>query len=312
MFAGARLRGVGAATLAATGWGLGLVMTKSVVGVLPPFLLLTVQMTASVGFLWGAVLTGRHVVPASAWRRAPIGLLEPALAYAFAVPGLALTTASSASLIGATEPAMIALLAWAILREKPSLRIILALCIAFAGVMLISAPAFGDDSGRGILRGDALVFAGAATAALYVVLSSRTVLSVDPLVLVAVQQAVALAAVAGLTGILIWTGIERVDLDRIKASAWIVAILSGIVQYALTFWLYMIALRHLKAGAAGFFLTLIPVAGVAGSVFLLGETFPQTEWSGCAAVLLASILIASGHTERADPATTLTAPASAP
>jgi len=42
------------------------------------------------------------------------------------------------------------------------------------------------------------------------------------------------------------------------------AALSGVVQYGLTFWLYLIGLNYLSASAAALWLTLILLAVVAG------------------------------------------------
>jgi len=49
------------------------------------------------------------------------------------------------------------------------------------------------------------------------------------------------------------------------------AALSGVVQYALAFWLYLIGLKTLSAGAAALWLTLIPIFGVSGAYLWLGE-----------------------------------------
>jgi hypothetical protein len=95
--AGAMLAMVGSAAC----WGGAIVMTKGELGAIPPFTLLAIQLLASVGFLWLAVLAVRlKIGPVRpAVRAASTGVFEPGLAYAVGVPGLALTTAGNASVV---------------------------------------------------------------------------------------------------------------------------------------------------------------------------------------------------------------------
>ena len=117
-----RQRGVAvlAAILSAACWGSATVMSKGVLEHMPPMTLLAVQLTASITVLWLAVLVLRSRVrfDCSTRRASLSGLLEPGLAYTLGIIGLALTTASSAALIGAAEPLFILLLAWLILTDR--------------------------------------------------------------------------------------------------------------------------------------------------------------------------------------------------
>ena len=63
------------------------------------------------------------------------------------------------------------------------------------------------------------------------------------------------------------------------------ASLAGIVQYALAFWFYLLALQRMPANRAGFFLLLIPVFGVAGGVLFLGEEFQVVQGIGAITIL---------------------------
>src|SRR5262245_58860288 len=103
--------------LSAACWGVGTVMSKGTLIYFPPILLLIVQLMASCAVLWIAVLLSKTPVKWS-WasiRHGWIGILEPGLAYVFGLFGLAQTSATSASLISATEPIMTILLAWLLL-----------------------------------------------------------------------------------------------------------------------------------------------------------------------------------------------------
>lgn len=295
---------VGAMVLSAACWGLATVLAKDVLAVMPPFPLLAIQLTASVLFLWLAVAVTRAQVPPQpvAGRAAATGLLEPGLAYGLGVPGLALTSATNASIIGAVEPVLIVLVAWVLLGSRPDGRLVVAVLVATLGVALVSLTGLGKSSG-GHVGGDALVLLGTLFAALYAVLSSRTVLHVAPLSLAALQQSaglaaalVLLAASAGLQGLAPgpdawWSGIAD---PRIVADPRVLAVaaLSGVVQYALPFWFYLIGIRGLPVAVAGLFLTLIPVFGVGGAVLFLGEGFALLQALGAVLTIGALVTVA--------------------
>ena len=83
--------------LAAACWGLGGVMTKSVLADVPPLTLLVVQLTVSIVFLWAIAAAQKLRLPQrnDIMRLGLTGLLNPGLAYTFSLIGLALTTAST-------------------------------------------------------------------------------------------------------------------------------------------------------------------------------------------------------------------------
>ena len=64
---------------------------------------------------------------------------------------------------------------------------------------------------------------------------------------------------------------------------------SGIVQYALAFWLYLIGLRVLPVHAAALFLALIPLFGTAGAMLFLGEASAFSNLPGMALVIAAIV-----------------------
>ena len=83
--------------------------------------------------------------------------------------------------------------------------------------------------------------------------------------------------------------------------------LSGVLNYLLPFWLYLSALRHLKAGIAAQYLTAIPVFGVIGSAVILGEPMTILRIIGTLIVVLSLYLFATGiGDERATSAVTNT------
>lgn len=75
---------------------------------------------------------------------------------------------------------------------------------------------------------------------------------------------------------------------NISLQFWLLAIGSGIMQYALAFLLYLIALQKLPASHAAFYLALIPVFGVASAVMLIGEQPSLAQGIGGVLVVVSS------------------------
>lgn len=287
-----RQRGVAvlAAILSAACWGSATVMSKGVLEHMPPMTLLAVQLTASITVLWLAVLVLRSRVrfDCSTRRASLSGLLEPGLAYTLGIIGLALTTASSAALIGAAEPLFILLLAWLILKERIGAPTLLLAAIATLGLVLVVAPDATGLTRQGSLVGDTLILVGTFFAAIYVIATRRLVSTIEPLPLSALQHSVGLAWTLGVLAVALLTGLATLGLGGLSLPVLLLAVASGVIQYALAFWLYLFALQSLPANVAGFYLTLIPVFGIAAAFIFLGEVLSGSQWIG-AVLIIASV-----------------------
>jgi drug/metabolite transporter (DMT)-like permease len=79
--------------------------------------------------------------------------------------------------------------------------------------------------------------------------------------------------------------------ERVSATAWASAFISGVLYYAAGFWLYLIGLRMTSAAVAGSFLNLIPFFGIAAGFILLDETFSVREWLGAGLIVAAMTLV---------------------
>ena len=279
--------------LATACWGLGTVLSKGILAHIPPLTLLVIQLAVSVTFLWTIVAFQRLKLPPLRKVIQPglTGLLEPGLAYTFGLLGLSLTTASMAALIWAAEPILILGLAWFILGERLSRPLLALALVAISGVFLV----IGVDTGAaGSLTGNLLTLTGVFCCALYVTLSRRLVTGMNPLLLVTLQQTVALV-----WALLIWpvelfnSGIT--PLAVLTSNVWLWAVISGIVYYALAFWFYIIGLKDTSASVAGLFFNLIPIFAVGGAYLFLGERLAPVQWLGAALILAAVVAIARRH-----------------
>lgn len=306
---GTALRAGLALTGSAACWGFATVATKGLLAELPPITLLVTQLLASVAFLWVAALVTRSRLPGLgvAGLAAVSGLFEPGLAYLAEIIGLGLTTASTASLIAASETPMIILVAWVVLGERMGARALLLAGVAGAGVVLLLVPDL-QGIGGGSLAGDGLCLAAHFLAAIYVTASRRLVGAAAPLPLAAVQQTAGLllgVAVLGVGRLAGWSATGAADFTW---GTLLLAAVSGIVQYAVAFWLYLTGLRHYPASRSGVFLSLVPVFGVGGAAVALGEELALVQWVGAVVVVGAVQAMMRAGAGGAEPVTLPAAP----
>ena len=286
--------GIASATMAAICWGSALVMSKGALDNFYPVTLLIVQLMASVTFLWCVVAFRNAPVPTVnvLFRLSLLGLLEPCLTYVLVLIGLTFTGASEASLLQSLESIMIVLLAMLLLKEIPSINF-----IVLSAMMLVGLFFALDIHGGNIKEswlGASLISLGMLSAAFYVVLSSRIKKEQGVFYIVACQQTLALVA-SILMLPLEWTIYPDSKAFAALPSSleiWGLALISGVVQYALAFSFYIYSLKHIRAGLAGMFLNLVPIIGVVGAVVFLGERLSLLQVGGAVLTILALVLIA--------------------
>ena len=272
-------------------WGGATTLTKLALRELEPGMLLIVQLLSSIVFL-GLMLSALRIRLPPLRRSlavAALGLLEPGLAYFLALEGLSRISATEAVVLSSSEAFMIVILSWLIAREPLRASVLgISLCGAL-GALLISGEHLGL-SGTGVsLAGDALLLGGVFSAAVYVVLSARWALDAAAPAVLLYQQLCALALAVALQ--LLLRG--RLALPaHVSAAGWLLAVGSGVVQYAWAFWLYLYALKGLPTNVAGVLLSLVPVFGIAVSVPILGDRMSPLQWGG-AFVVVASVSLLS-------------------
>lgn len=285
-------------------WGLATVMSKHVLGDIPPITLLALQLFTSVIFLW-FVVNIRHRMRNAANQFSPIwarsnmlksawlGILEPGMAYVLIILGLSRTSASNSSLLTVLEPVGVLLLAALLLRERLKLSVFVLAILGCIGMSLVAGQHVFEGN-RSSLIGDGLIVLGTLMSSLYVVLTRRVILHADPLMLTAMQQTLGFLFV-----LCVWfavaLGNESTLLTQVPLSSWLWAIGSGIVQYSLAFWFYWTGAKNVSAGLSSVFLMLIPVFGVGGAYLFLGEQLSLWQWAGAGLILLALAGISQTH-----------------
>ena len=289
-----------ALTFAAACWGFGTVVSKRAIEEIPPLTLLPIQLGASLVFL--AFLMRWRGLPFRDPSASPIlgrlGVLNPGLAYALSLLGLAYITASLSVMLWAVEPLLILFLAGWFLRERIGAWLVVLSLVAVAGMLLVIYEPGSTGSPIGVL----LTLAGVACCAVYTVVTRRWLASADSTAQVVLAQqahafafAILVVVAVSLLGGAVWH-------VNVTAIGWASAIASGLLYYGLAYWLYLSGLRHAPASFAALSFYLIPIFGVAGGFLLLGERLDPSQWLGAATVLTALFLIIR-RTSAAVPAT---------
>ena len=275
--------------LAAACWGVGTVISKAALEEVPPLTLLPIQLAASLAVL-GVLMRRRGISFRSG--DSPLlgrlGLLNPGMAYALSLLGLATITASLSVLLWALEPLMIMVLAAWFLRERITPTFVVLSLVAVAGMVVI----LYDPSTRSAAWiGVALTLAGIACCAAYSVITRRWIPEARETSQVVLAQqghalvlALGLVVLAGLAG----GAIVPASLTPLGLAS---AIGSGTLYYAGAYWFYLGALRHVPASFAAVSFYLIPIVGVAAGALLLGERLEPRQWVGAVIVLSAILAI---------------------
>ena len=208
--------------------------------------------------------------------------------------GLRFTSAASAGLMSSAAPAVIGLLAWGMLRERPPLRRIAGIACVSLGLLAINltpflaapggagveaTPASGGEAWRTLL-GNGLVLAAVLGEAAFSVLSKARCCAMSPL---RRTTLVSLYAFGMLLPVALFDA-QHYDFSGISGMAlWCIAYYGVAVSYlSYVFWFKGIAL--VPASAAAAFTGLVPLSGVALSWLILGEQILWTHLAGLACV----------------------------
>lgn len=191
--------------------------------------------------------------------------------------GLQHTTATNALLLNAAGPAFIVALSFLGGLERPTGRLVLAVALSLAGVVVILTQGrLSTLLGLRFNPGDLWVLAAVVSWSLYTVLLGRRPRGVEPMVLLTALVVVGTAWIAPFYAWEIARGL-RVTPDLATAGAILyVGVFASLVAYA--FWNAGVA----RAGAsrAGIFMNLMPAFGTLLAVALLGEPFRLFQAAG--------------------------------
>lgn len=202
---------------------------------------------------------------------------------------LTLTEASRGALMVATMPIWSAVLARAIGGEQLTTRQIAGIVLSFGGVGLVMAERGLDLDGQGrALVGDAIMFFGASTGALYGILAKRVLVRYQPLTVTAWAMiggsALLIPFVAG--ELLVFNQPVSVD-GQTALLIGFTAIFGGAIGYVL--WTF--GLSRLSATGTAVYINLNPLVAAFLAAALLDERLGPVFIAGFAAVAGGVLLV---------------------
>ena len=262
--------------------GFGFVIAKPAFESFPPILLMGLR------FMFAAsILTWWFPIPWGYLQKIFIvSFIANTLQYSITYSGLDLIDASAAVLIVQTEVPFGVILAYFMLKEKPTIRALIGIGIAFIGVYILT----GSPNLDGKIIGIGLTILGSATWALGQVLVKPLSKELNPLALVAWLALFSGPILIFLSVILDGNTINY--LSNAKFDHWIIAIYIGFIMQPITYGCFYYVLKNNPLYKVLPIVTMgIPPTGLLAAIFLLGEKPTQELYTGGALIIVGVILI---------------------
>ena len=262
--------------------GFGFVIAKPAMVDFPPILLMGLRFTFA-----ASILIWWFPIPKKYLKKIFIAaLIANVLQYSLTYSGLNLIDASAAVLLVQTEVPFGVLFAFFMLKEKPNLRSMVGISIAFAGVYILT----GSPNLDGKIVGIGLTIIGSAVWALGQVLVKPLSKEINPLALVAW-----LALFSGPILIIISSILDGNTYENIKTASmnsWIIAIYLGFIMQPITYGCFYYVLKNNPMYKVLPIVTMgIPLTGLLAAVFLLGEKPTVELFIGGIIILIGVVMI---------------------
>jgi drug/metabolite transporter (DMT)-like permease len=259
----------------------GKMMTASLPVMLSSFLRFAIASPVLLVLLW--LREGRPQLPARAevvtlFLQSLTGVF---LFSVFLLYGVRYTGAIEAGLITGSLPAVTALLAALMLRERMDRRQMLGIASTVAGAILLNmlgTESSADLSSTRLMPGlgFGLVLAAVVCEALFAVLGKRVGSGVSPL---GVATAISVFGLVLFLPFALWEAVHF-DFSRTTMTDWALVAYFGLVVTVGAFWLFYAGLSKVQASVAGAFMTFLPLSAVMLSNIVLDEPL---QWGHIAA-----------------------------
>ena len=242
-------------------WGIGFVITKPGMEQFPPMLINGLRWSLS-----GIILVWWFPIPKKYLKSIfLVSFVACTIQYSLTFSGLNLIEASSAVLFVQCEVPFGVLIAYFFLKEKPKLKNLLGILIAFIGLIILS----GSPNLEGKYIGVILVLSGAFTWALGQVLVKPISEKINGVVLTAW-----IGIFAGPQLIIASQIIEGNALDNILSAdykAWLIVLYLALLMNALGYSIWYYVLGRYPVNKILPVMLLLPVSGVLTAIVFLGE-----------------------------------------
>lgn len=287
-----RNRAVVALLTAGVLWGASFAVGKVALTELSPLWLIALRFALASAVLLPLVRWRQVRLARTDWGLIALGaVLAGPIMFVLQFEGLSRTTASSAALLVAVAPPLLAIAAAVVDGERADRATWLAIGLSAAGVvLLVGAPGPGRT-----LVGDALCALSMVGATAWTLVSRRLSRRIGALPAVALQFALGMLLVGGLA-----IGREGA-LPTLSPPVWGAVAFLGLGCTAITFVLWNWGVMHIEAARAGVLANIEPVVGSVLGVVWLGEMLGPLSLGGGALLVAAAVLVGRSETEPAVP-----------
>ena len=262
--------------------GFGFVIAKPAFESFPPILLMGIRFTfaASILIWWFPIPKGylKRIFIAS--------FIANTLQYSITYTGLNYIDASAAVLLVQTEVPFGVIFAYFILKEKPTVRALIGITIAFVGVYILT----GSPNLDGKFFGISLTILGSAIWALGQVVVKPLSKEINPIALVAW-----LALFSGPILICLSAVIDGNTINYLAGASfdhWMIAIYIGFIMQPITYGCFYYVLKNNPLYKVLPIVTMgIPPTGLLAAIFLLGEKPTAELFIGGVIIIIGVIMI---------------------
>jgi len=272
--------------------GFGFVIAKPAMEYLPPFLLMGLRFTFVALLLvwWFPIPRGflKKIFFAS--------LIANTTQYSITYTGLSFIDASAAVLLVQTEVPFGVVFAYFMLKEKPTIRSLVGIAIAFIGVFILT----GSPNLDGKFIGVSLVILGSGIWALGQVLVKPLSKKINPLALVSW-----LGLFSGPILITLSAIFDGNPINYFKTTPfeiWMIAIYLGFIMQPITYGCFYYVLKNNPLYKVLPIVTMvIPPTGLLAAIFLLGEEPTKELFIGGTIIIVGVILIVFNKPKKTNP-----------
>jgi len=269
--------------------GFGFVVAKPAFESFPPILLMGIRFmfAASILIWWFPIPKGylKKIFIAS--------LIANTLQYSITYTGLNLIDASAAVLLVQTEVPFGVIFAYFMLKEKPTIRALAGISVAFIGVYILT----GSPNLDGKFIGIALTILGSAIWALGQVIVKPLSKEINPLALVAWLAIFSGPILIGISALI--DGNTLNYLTEASLNHWIIAFYIGFIMQPITYGCFYYVLKNNPLYKVLPVVTMgIPPTGLLAAIFLLEEKPTSELFIGGGIIIIGVIMIVFTKTKK--------------
>jgi len=208
----------------------------------------------------------------------------------FMLAGVGRTSATSAGLVLALMPAVVALLSWLMLRERIGARTWAAIVLSGIGLALLAGA--GESPGGGVpdLAGHLMLVAAVGCESVYVVIGKRLTGRLGARRISALINLVGLAL---MTPLGLWQA-ASFDFGALGPGLWALLVFYSLSASMFATWLWLAGLARVPASHSGVFTIAMPLAASAVGIAWLGERPGPVHLAAFACAAAAIALVARG------------------